>query len=374
MKKILVIAAGFFPGMNYGGPPVSIDNFCSLFKDYRSYIVTRDHDNGSNERYKNISDGWNDRGNCKVQYLTDKQYKYKNFLQICRKVKPDWIYLQGLFQSCIIPSLFVSKKENKRVLLAVRGELCEGAFRKKWKKIPYIALIRLMHLIDDVEFQSTSAEETDAIQRWLHVKKDCIHYLPNLPTIPTTVKEYEGKKENGKARFVFISRIVPKKNLLYAFERLNNIKGEVIFDIYGVAENKDYWEKCLLMKDSLPPNIMVEYCGVIEHDNVIDTFSKYDAFIFPTLSENYGHVIVEALLAGCPVITSQETPWREMKKCGAGWDIKLSDKKAFEGAIQSIVDMDDDKMRKMRSASCNYIRSKLEIDRIEQDYRNLIEG
>lgn len=374
MKKILVIAAGFFPGMNYGGPPVSIDNFCSLFKDYRSYIVTRDHDNGSNERYKNISDGWNDRGNCKVLYLTDKQYKYKNFLQICRKVKPDWIYLQGLFQSCIIPSLFVSKKENKRVLLAVRGELCEGAFRKKWKKIPYIALIRLMHLIDDVEFQSTSAEETDAIQRWLHVKKDCIHYLPNLPTIPTTVKEYEGKKENGKARFVFISRIVPKKNLLYAFERLNNIKGEVIFDIYGVAENKDYWEKCLLMKDSLPPNIMVEYCGVIEHDNVIDTFSKYDAFIFPTLSENYGHVIVEALLAGCPVITSQETPWREMKKCGAGWDIKLSDKKAFEGAIQSIVDMDDDKMRKMRSASCNYIRSKLEIDRIEQDYRNLIEG
>lgn len=31
--KILIVMGGFFPGQKYGGPPVSVDIFCSLLKD-----------------------------------------------------------------------------------------------------------------------------------------------------------------------------------------------------------------------------------------------------------------------------------------------------------------------------------------------------
>ena len=141
MKKILIITGGFFPGMNYGGPPVSIDNFCTLFHEYSVYIVTSDHDVNSKVRYKEIGDGWNDRGNCKVLYLSDMQYRYANFLKICRKIRPDWMYLQGLFQYCIVPCLFIARAEQIKIILAIRGELCKGAFKKKWKKIPYIKFL-----------------------------------------------------------------------------------------------------------------------------------------------------------------------------------------------------------------------------------------
>jgi len=43
--KVLIIMGGFFPGQKFGGPPVSVDNFCSLLKDECDcFIVTSNHD------------------------------------------------------------------------------------------------------------------------------------------------------------------------------------------------------------------------------------------------------------------------------------------------------------------------------------------
>ena len=45
--------------------------------------------------------------------------------------------------------------------------------------------------------------------------------------------------------------------------------------------------------------------------------------ILPTLGENFGHVIVEAWTAGCPVLVSDRTPWRQLASHGVGWDVAL---------------------------------------------------
>ena len=37
-----------------------------------------------------------------------------------------------------------------------------------------------------------------------------------------------------------------------------------------------------------------------------------------TAGENYGHVIAEALQAGCPVITTPTTPWTQVVREGGG--------------------------------------------------------
>lgn len=77
----------FFPGKNYGGPPVSVDNFCSLISnnDNRIFIVTTNHDLGNKETYQDITDGWNNRGNCKVLYLSDADFNKSNFENIIKK-------------------------------------------------------------------------------------------------------------------------------------------------------------------------------------------------------------------------------------------------------------------------------------------------
>ena len=163
--KIMIVMGGFFPGKKYGGPPVSVDNFCTLMSEYDCYIVTHNHDLQENEPYDSIRDGWNDRGNCKVRYLPDDQYNKDLFEQVIEEIKPDVIYLQGLFQICIVPCLRLAKKYSIPVLLAPRGELCAGALNmKKWKKIPYIKAMKAAGLIKNIHWQSTSDEETEAIK------------------------------------------------------------------------------------------------------------------------------------------------------------------------------------------------------------------
>ena len=362
--KILIIMAGFFPGKKYGGPPVSADNFCSLLNDEECYIVTSNHDMNETIPYKNIeSNIWIDRGNCKIKYLSDIDYRAENFEKAIVELRPDVLYLQGLFQACIFPCLKLAKKYNIKVMLAPRGELCAGAFIKKYKKLPYIAFLKVNGLLKNVSFQSTSEEESVAIERYLGAKKEKIHYLTNIPSIPKK-KYIRRTKVVGEGRFIFLARIHPKKNLLSAIQYFMEVSGKVIFDIYGPIEDEAYWDECQNAIKKLPANIKVNYCGLVSHDEVHELFSQYDAFIFPTFSENYGHVIAESLVVGTPVIISDQTPWNSVNDAHAGWAISLDKGKLFVSAIQEIVNSPED----FSSDVFNYINETLQLDSLRKKY------
>ncbi len=366
--KILIITEGFFPGNKYGGPPVSIDNFCSLMEEHDCYIVTHDHDLGEKARYDHVVSGWNNRGNCKVLYLSDGEYRADVFERVVQEIRPDVLYLQSLFQRCVFPCLKLAKKYRIKTLLAPRGELCEGAFRKKYKKLPYIAVLRMLTLLKSVYYQSTSEEETQAIQRYLGSGMSRIFLLSNIPSIPKAGLVHPHKKA-GEARLVFLSRIHPKKNLIYAIKLLRTVKGKVVFHIYGSIEDQSYWDLCLNEIKTLPNNVTVQYCGIVSHDEVHSVFSQYDAFIFPTCSENYGHVIIEALLSGCPVILSDRTPWNDLEMNGAGYVCALDDVVAFEYAIQEVINRAD---TEYRGKAITYADKCLDLDAIRGEYSRVL--
>ena len=68
--------------------------------------------------------------------------------------------------------------------------------------------------------------------------------------------------------------------------------------------------------------------------------AEYDVMLLPSLSENFGHAIFEALAAGTPVIIGDRTPWRGLASGRAGWDVGVNDQAGFSAAIQSAADMD----------------------------------
>ena len=337
-KKIMIPMSGFFPGRKYGGPPVSVDNFSSLLKEYEVFIVTTNHDIDELTPYDSVHDGWNDRGNCKVLYLPDNLYTYHTFEKIVNEVGPDYIYLEGLFQSCVLP-----------------------------------ILLRTMGLLRNTQFQSTSDDETKAIKKYLGVKDTNVHFLSNIPSIPK--KEYvRDVKVSGVAKFIFLSRIVPKKNLKTALTFFNDIRGDVSFDIYGPKEDEKYWQECMTVISTLPRNIQVQYKGLVSHDMVHETFSKYDALVFPTFSENYGHVIAESLLSGCSVIVSDQTPWTDIQSSKCGWAIPLTKPKDFSKAIQCIVDMSNEQLISLRLKISDYLKLKMKLDLLKNAYKNAIEN
>ena len=83
----------------------------------------------------------------------------------------------------------------------------------------------------------------------------------------------------------------------------------------------------------MPSNIRVNYKETIENDKVYGLFQQYHFMFMPTTGENFGHVIFESLVAGCPVIISDKTPWRNLTAQKAGWDISLSGSESFVNVI-----------------------------------------
>jgi len=53
-------------------------------------------------------------------------------------------------------------------------------------------------------------------------------------------------------------------------------------------------------------------------------------------------VIHEALAQGCPVLISDQTPWRNLHAEGVGWDIPLDEPEHFRRALQQCVDAGDE--------------------------------
>lgn len=177
-------------------------------------------------------------------------------------------------------------------------------------------------------------------------------------------------KKEGELKVVFISRIHPKKNLKKAIEFLKYVEGKIEFNIYGPLEDKKYWMECLEVIKSLPSNIEVEYKGIVSHDKVNEILKEYHIFLFPTLGENFGHVISEALIGGCPVIISDQTPWKNLEKREVGWDISLSDENRFIDAIQCCVNLNNEQYNILSKNAFEYGKKlSNSIDDINQAFR-----
>ncbi len=367
--KVIIANGGFLPAKTYGGPVVSIDNLCSfLNEDVEFYVICTDHELGTTQRLEDIEEGWNQRNNCKVRYFSNVEITINNLNVVIEEIEPDTIYINSLFDAMwTIPLLHIAKKKGIKVLLAPRGQLCKNAFIRKYKKIPYIMYLRIFGLIKSVHFQSTSDEETETIKNYLGGTDERIHFLTNLPSLPQKTLRHTEKKA-GEASFVFFSRIVPKKNLISAIKYFEDIDGKVTFDIYGPIEDERYWDECQEAISSLPRNITVNYKGIIDHDHVFDVLSQYDAFLFPTLSENFGHVISEALFSECPVIISDQTPWRGLEEAGAGWDIALDNQEKYRRTIQDIVDISHLEECKMRNAAKSFADKQFNLKKMKDDY------
>jgi glycosyltransferase involved in cell wall biosynthesis len=87
--------------------------------------------------------------------------------------------------------------------------------------------------------------------------------------------------------------------------------------------------------NDLPPNVSAHYRGSVKHDEVDDVFRAHDLFLFPTRGENFGHVILESMRAGTPVLIADTTPWRGLEALGVGWDLPLDDPGPFVAAIET---------------------------------------
>jgi glycosyltransferase involved in cell wall biosynthesis len=343
-KTVLTLVQYYEPGFKAGGPITtirnSVDHLCDkvMFK-----IVTSDRDLGDKQPYPIPLNRW-------IPGVPDRYYlsgRHGKLIRIMRETNFDVLYLNSFFsfQYSILPVIW-NKYMNvhlKRTILAPRGEFSEGALSMKpLKKKIFIALAKWFGIYSDMIWQASSVQEEAEIVK-VFGPKALVIVAPDFPS-SSKLREKpvieKVPKQRGFIRLVFLSRICRMKNLNYAISILRNIKGEVQFDIYGPIEDEPYWEKCCNLIRELPDNIKVHYLGAVTPAKVRTILGSYDLFILPTLGEGFGHVIFEALQAGCPVLISDRTPWGEVARCGGGMVISLDKPQDFTLSLERYINMD----------------------------------
>jgi glycosyltransferase involved in cell wall biosynthesis len=366
---VLVMAAYYLPAYKAGGPVRSISNLVEAFGDEVDFrIVTADRDLGDPKPYPGIElNKWTPVGKALVMYVSGGARSLWNFISVLRAMRADVLYLNSFFgrKYSMLPSLLwrLGLLRTDAVLLAPRGEFSIGALHlKPWRKQVYITISKAIGFYWDLTWHASSQYEERDIRRVFCETETISVALPiaqgsstqaktallrivqaiDVPEVVTPgLSKSSGprRKPLGSIRLVFLSRISRKKNLDGAISMLSGLSGQVHFTIYGPAEDQAYWRTCQKMISSLPSNISVEYAGEVPHDVTESVLSENDIFFFPTLGENYGHVIMEALVAGCPIVISDQTPWRNLEREGVGWDLPLSEPKRFQQALQTCIDM-----------------------------------
>ncbi|MBL0701401.1 MAG: glycosyltransferase [Desulfosarcina sp.] len=380
--KILTSVGYYLPGYKAGGPIRTLANMVDrLGAEFEFKIVTADRDFDDAKPYPGIKiDGWNRVGKADVFYMSQKNRSLSDFRKLLISTEYDVLYLNSLFSPhfTIKPLLLQRFRliPGKPLVIAPRGEFSPGALGlKSFKKRVYMTVAKALGLYRSVIWQASSRYEEVDIRCWFGNNVQVI-IAPDLPPVLNAADGLIAvkKKAKGCLKIIFLSRISRMKNLDSALKMLNGLIGNVQFNIYGPIEDKAYWSECEEIISTLPDNIKVNYCGSVEHDKVGAVMREYDFFFFPTLGENFGHVILEALCAGCPVLISDQTPWRNLEEKGVGWGLPLSKPEMFQKVLKKCVDMNDEEYVQWSERAQSYGLQVTKDDGVVEQNRKLFFG
>jgi glycosyltransferase involved in cell wall biosynthesis len=313
---ILCLVAYYLPGYRSGGPVRTIANFVDQLGDeFDIRIVCRDRDALDTKPYSNVAvDAWNAVGKAQVFYASENTVSLRGIRRLLRDTPHDVLYLNSFFSFgfSILPLLArrLHLAPRKACVIAPRGEFSQGALElKAAKKRLFISLAKSFGLYRGLHWQASSEFEATDIRRELGALASELSIAPDLLPALDSTKSVATSRRAGPLRIIFLSRISPMKNLDFLLRVLAKVTASVELAIYGPREDASYWKQCQRLLEQLPENIYVSLHDQVPNERVRSVFAEYDLFAFPTRGENFGHVILESLSVGTPVLLSDQTPW-----------------------------------------------------------------
>ena len=163
--------------------------------------------------------------------------------------------------------------------------------------------------------------------------------IPNdidLDIFPKEVVHHYGKKKV----VLFLSRINPIKGTEYLIDAWAQLPEQLRIDwelhIAGNSVPKKYIHTLKTKVTDMKLQDSIKFVGPITGEAKMRKYQDSNLFILPTLNENFGNVVAEAMMCECPVITTNNAPWRYLIEDKCGWWIDLSVKNLIKVMKESM--------------------------------------
>ena len=235
----------------------------------------------------------------------------------------DLVHIHGCWKLNILFFFILSKFKKIKVIISPHGMLDPNSLKQKkiLKLLAWHVYQKYIFLFSNLIIVNSIKEKKNILKILRHKN---IKVIPHGIVIDSRFNKKNNRKKNTKLKFVFFSRIHPSKNLM----QLINIWTANIFfkkfnlSIYGEISDFKYFEN---LKNKIKKFNNIKYKGSL-YKNKIQKLSKHDVFIFPSLSENFGLVILEALASGLYLILNSSLPWNHLSKKGFATLINFKEK------------------------------------------------
>lgn len=130
----------------------------------------------------------------------------------------------------------------------------------------------------------------------------------------------------GQLAVLHVGRLAPEKNL------------ELVLTAYRAIQRQVADARLIVVGDGparaalAAANPDVLFAGVRRGEELASHYASGDLFLFPSLTETFGNVTLEALASGVPVVAFDYGAAREHMPTGCGWRVPFGDGGAFVAA------------------------------------------
>lgn len=344
-KRVLIIYRSYFPSLSHLGPATAIRNLVTnMSDDYDFHILTLNHEFATGaplfkeplhrEAGPHAVVEYVPRGLAGLRILT--QRLRENFHAID---------IQCAFDPLLaIPALVLCRfgmAGNSRIFHTPHGIFMDVIMSAgRLKKALFCRTADLVRLYDKVTHLAGSpGEETDI--RRNHVRDQSVRVVSQfVETVP--VPDLKRTKPANRLRIAFVGRVTEQKNLLFAIDILKRLKVPATMDVFGAVGDEAYFTACKTAIAGGLGNAEIRFKGGIAKEALFAQLPEYDVLLQPTLGENFGHSIVEALYLGLPVLISDRSPWTDVESQNAGWSLPLSDPQPYADRLGEIYEMGEE--------------------------------
>lgn len=263
----------------------------------------------------------------------------------------------------MLPTVYpaIAKRGTKcKLVFCPRGGLSKAALsRSKIKKFLMGHLGgQYMALRETDMFHAASMKELLEIRALGY--KQPIALVPNGIDVP----EVEHKPFTGERRkLVFFGRIHKTKavdHLVAAWGNVANKFPEWSLEIAGPDCGAVPMLKEMIAERNIP---RVDFVGELHGIDKYKFLAAADLYVLPSLTENFGITIAEALACGTPVIASHGCPWERLDEKGCGWWIGLGEESLTSQLEKSLLE-EPEILKQMGERGISWMRSEYIWDSI----------
>ena len=312
----------------YGGPARTVPALCGAIYKMRQDIVL----------YSSCSDGEGGRADTEAEYI--RILDGGGYLSFHRALKNttgcSLLHDNGLWLGSNYASYRFARDRGIPLVITPHGMLEPWALQhKKIKKRAAWHLYQKRILDHAVVLHATAEAEADNL-RALGCKQP-IAIIANGIDFPQTLP---AEQERPGRTILSISRLHPVKgleNLLRAWSEVGRDGWNLI--IAGYDENGYKAELQKLIR-TLDLDGSVRIIEALDDAEKWQYYVDADIFVLPTLSENFGIVVAEAMAAATVPITTKGAPWKMLAERDCGWWIEVGVEPLVQ-ALQESMDAGD---------------------------------